>query len=121
MNQEERRLVDQAQRVMQLLGRKWKPAIMFCLASRGNLRFNQLRSLIPDISQKMLTERLRELARDGLVERTFFEQIPPRVEYSLTELGRSAHPLYQAVCAWGEEHLPQVDLALSEHAESPSK
>ena len=109
----ERKLVDQVEQVFAIMGAKWKPAIMLCLVFSGTLRFNELRSAIPDITQKMLTQRLRELERDGLVTRSFHEEIPPRVEYSVTELGMTLHPLFKATCDWGEQNLTKVRRAVT--------
>ena len=104
----DRELVDRVERLMTIIGSKWKPAITFCLAFQGRLRFSQLRKELPDISQKMLTQRLRELERDGLVKRTYHEEIPPRVEYELTDLGREVHPLFRSICDWGQSHMSEI-------------
>lgn len=85
---------------MALIGSRWRPAIMFALIMLGTQRFSQLRRLIPGVSQRMLTKQLRDLERHGLVRREFFESVPPRVEYSATDLGRSLHPIYKQVCDW---------------------
>ncbi|NKB88820.1 MAG: transcriptional regulator [Acidobacteria bacterium] len=104
MKPEERKLIDRVERMMQVVGNKWKPAIVFSLVFYGRQRFSELRRAIPDISQKMLTQRLRELERDGLVERTFHEEIPPRVEYEISALGQSLHPIFKMICDWGAEN-----------------
>jgi DNA-binding HxlR family transcriptional regulator len=87
MRPKERALVDCVEQALAVMGAKWKPAIVFCLVFQGAMRFSELGRAIPDVTQKMLTKRLRELERDGVVTRTFYEEIPPRVEYEITELG----------------------------------
>lgn len=103
MNPEDWKLVEQVERLMTLLGAKWKPAIMFVLVKNGPLRFNAIRRAIPEVSQKMLTERLRQLERDGLVKRTLFPEIPPRVEYEVTRMGLELDPIYKSICDWGRK------------------
>jgi DNA-binding HxlR family transcriptional regulator len=98
---------------MALIGSKWSPAIMFALIEVGTQRFSELRRLIPEVSQRMLTKQLRDLERSGLIRRQFFETIPPRVEYSVTDLGRSLRPIYKDVCDWASEHAERLDDARS--------
>jgi DNA-binding HxlR family transcriptional regulator len=104
-------LVEQVERLMSVLGAKWKPAIMFVLVRHGPVRFNELRRSIPGVSQKMLTERLRELERDGLVKRTLYAEIPARVEYTVTTMGRELDPIYKSICAWGQGRRRDIDAA----------
>ena len=111
MDKRDRDLVDQAERLIKTIGAKWKPAIIFCLVFGGKQRFTDLRRKLPDITQKMLTQRLRELERDGLVKRTFYEEVPLRVEYEMTELGLSIHPFFKILCDWGNEHAPMMKKA----------
>lgn len=85
------------------IGGRWKIPILFHLLA-GARRFSELGRAMPGVTQKMLTQQLREMERDGLVERKIFAQIPPRVEYSLTELGMSLKPVVEAMCRWGEAH-----------------
>ena len=85
-----------------VIGGKWKAVILWHLTYK-TLRFSQLRRRLPAITQKMLTQQLRELERDGLVHREVYPEVPPRVEYSLTPLGWSLKPLLGAMCAWGRE------------------
>ena len=90
---------------------KWKPAIIYALEIDGKLRFNALRRLIPGVSPRMLTHQLRQLERDGIVLREHFPEIPPRVEYSLTELGNTFAPIGQSLAAWRDEYMAQVESA----------
>ena len=88
----------------ELVGGKYKTLILWHLAD-GTLRFSQLQKIISSATPKMLTQQLRELERDGLITRTVYPVVPPKVEYSLTELGRSFIPVMQGIRKWGEEYL----------------
>lgn len=94
------------------IGGKWKSILLFRLGE-GTQRFGALRRLLPKVTQRTLTQQLRELEADGLVRRVVFAEVPPRVEYSLTPLGRTLLPAIEALKAWGETHVlaaerPQV-------------
>lgn len=89
---------------IQLIGGKWKPIILWHLAQDGILRFGELRRIIPNITQKMLTQQLRELEADGLVHREVYPQVPPKVEYSLTKPGKDMMPLLIQMRDWGAEY-----------------
>ena len=91
-----------------MIGGKWKSMILYALSTQGVVRFNQLKKTVSGISQKMLTQQLRELERDGLIKRQAFPEVPPRVEYSMTELGLSLGPIYQAVHHWEQENLMAI-------------
>lgn len=86
---------------LQVVGGKWKPIILYHLARGGVLRFSELKKGMPNITQKMLTQQLRELEADSVVHREVYPQVPPKVEYSLTELGQTVVPLLSALCEWG--------------------
>jgi DNA-binding HxlR family transcriptional regulator len=86
-----------------VIGGKWKPLILYYLFQRTR-RFNELRRMLPNVTQQMLTVQLRELERDGVVHRHVYAEVPPRVEYSLTDHGRSLEPILLAMLAWGETH-----------------
>ena len=85
------------------IGGRWKPLILYFLEGKTR-RFSELQRLIPSTTKKMLTKHLRELERDGIVARTVFPQVPPRVEYSLTRHGRSLRPILGLMSAWGKRH-----------------
>ncbi len=85
--------------VMYMIGGKWKLFIVWYLKD-GTKRFSELRKLIPHITQKMLTQQVRELERDKLVNRKVYAQIPPKVEYSLTETGKKLIPILTNLCFW---------------------
>lgn len=88
---------------VQLIGSKWKLLILRNLMTRP-WRFNELKRDLEGISQKVLTDSLRSLESDGIVERTIYPEVPPRVEYSLTPLGRSIKPILDAMEKWGNDY-----------------
>ncbi|MCA1054966.1 helix-turn-helix transcriptional regulator [Rossellomorea aquimaris] len=89
---------------LEMIGGKWKVVIM-CHLILGTKRPSELKRMMPGISQKMLSQQLRELEEDGLIERKVYNQVPPKVEYSLTEYGWSLKHILDLMCAWGERHL----------------
>ncbi|HBE94528.1 MAG TPA: transcriptional regulator [Desulfovibrio sp.] len=89
---------------LQVIGGKWKPVILYHLGRRGTMRFGEIRKSMPSITQKMLTQQLRELEADGVVLRRVYAEVPPRVDYSLTELGESVMPVLKALCRWGRAY-----------------
>lgn len=96
-----------SRRVLALIADKWTAIVVYALA-RGTMRFGELQREVDGISQKMLTQTLRDLERDGLVERTVYPTIPPKVEYSLTMLGMTLREPLAAICHWSENHLPEI-------------
>jgi DNA-binding HxlR family transcriptional regulator len=86
--------------MLAIVGGKWKPLIVWYLLS-GTKRFGELRRLIPGVTQQMLTMQLRELEHAGVLHRQVYAQVPPKVEYSLTELGRTLEPVLYQMAAWG--------------------
>jgi len=86
---------------LNVIGGKWKPVILHMLLS-GTKRFGELKQNIPPISQKMLTQQLRELEADGIVQRKVYAEVPPKVEYSLSARGESLRPILESLYAWGE-------------------
>jgi DNA-binding HxlR family transcriptional regulator len=89
---------------LSVIGGKWKPLILWHLSEGGVRRFLELQRTIPGITRKMLTQHLRELERDGVVARQIFDEMPLRVEYSLTKYGQTLRPLMRELCDWGSKH-----------------
>ncbi len=87
---------------LSLMGKRWKPAILWKM-TEGIYRFGEMKRAIPQISEKMLTQHLRELETDGLITRTIYSEMPPRVEYALTKLGSSLQPILEQLNNWGEK------------------
>ncbi len=85
---------------LDIIGGKWKPVIIWHLGKK-TMRFNELRRSIPNITQKMLTQQLRALEESQLINRVIYNQIPPKVEYSLTDYGRNLLPVLTNLCEWG--------------------
>jgi DNA-binding HxlR family transcriptional regulator len=96
---------------LDLIGGKWKGMIVYQLLVNDSLRFNALRRLVGEVTQRMLTKQLREMEDDGLLSRTVYAEVPPRVEYRLTEAGRDLAPVVIALKAWGESHLRVTETA----------
>lgn len=92
---------------LEVIGGKWKPIILFHLTF-GKKRNGELMSLIPSITQKVLTQQLGELVKDGIVNRIAYNQIPPKVEYELTDFGRSLKEILHSLCRWGEAYVERV-------------
>jgi DNA-binding HxlR family transcriptional regulator len=89
---------------LSVIGGKWKPVILWHL-TQGTFRFSELSKRIPGISQKMLAQQLREMERDQLVNRKMYPVVPPKVEYSMTDHGKSLRDVLRALGSWGEKHL----------------
>jgi DNA-binding HxlR family transcriptional regulator len=92
---------------MNVLGGKWKPLILYYLLD-GTKRFGELQRLIPHATRRMVTQHLRELEDDGIVHRKVYQQVPPKVEYSLTEAGRSLEPILLMMLDWGQQYSENV-------------
>lgn len=90
---------------MNLIGGKWKPFILWLLYEEEVVRFGEMKKRIPTITQKMLTQQLREMEKDGFVVRKVYAEVPPKVEYSLTDMGKSLKPVLDALSNWGETYL----------------
>ncbi|MDF2683731.1 MAG: ydeP [Brevibacillus sp.] len=93
---------------LDVIGGKWKGIILYQLLD-GTKRFNEFRRLNPGITQFMLTLQLRELERDGIIHREIFKEVPPRVEYSLTDFGRTLEPVITSMKAWGESYKERLN------------
>ncbi len=106
-----------SQRVLDLIANRWTALVIYSLAG-GTQRYSELHRKIGGVSQKMLTQTLRNLERDGLVERRVYPVVPPKVEYSLTPLGRTLTGPLRAICQWAEEHLPELERARGRAAAS---
>lgn len=94
---------------LEAIGGKWKGVILFHLQS-GTKRFNELKKLIPGITQRMLTKQLRELEIDQIVLRKIFPEVPPKVEYSLTDFGQTLTPILTTLQEWGIEYIDKLTL-----------
>lgn len=92
--------------ILKLLGGKWKTLIVFKLLP-GTKRFNELKREIPNVTQRMLTNQLRELESDGIVNRKVYAEVPPKVEYSLTQYGHGLKPILEELQRWGAHYLEQ--------------
>jgi DNA-binding HxlR family transcriptional regulator len=100
-----------AREMLVRIGDKWSVYVIHVLGDGGSLRFNELRSRVDGISQRMLTVTLRGMERDGLLRRTVYAEVPPRVEYALTPLGGTLRQLVRGLVQWSEAHLKEVDSA----------
>jgi DNA-binding HxlR family transcriptional regulator len=105
------------QATLKVLGGKWKILILWHLKDNVR-RFSELKRLMPEITEKMLIQQLRELEKDGVVSRNVHSEVPPKVEYAFTEYGLSLKPVLQVLCNWGENHLKRGSLE-DDQAESP--
>ena len=105
---------------LDLIGGKWKGVILYHLQD-GTQRFGELRRRMPGITQRMLTKQLRALEEDNLVIRKVYAEVPPRVEYCLSELGESLRPVIDILKAWGESHQQRMSCAPAPEAEPVKK
>lgn len=91
-----------------VIGGKWKPVILCHLQNNGLMRTSALKRAIPTITQKMLTQQLRELEKDGIINRIVYDQVPPKVEYALSEYGQTLGNILSSLCYWGEFHVEKM-------------
>ena len=96
------------ERAFKVVGGRWKAVILYHLFD-GPRRLSELKRALPEISQKVLIQQLREMEEHGLVHREIFRQVPPRVDYSATPLGLSLEPVLRALCDWGQRHAAALD------------
>jgi len=106
--------------VVSTIGDKWTLLVLYALEHGGTLRFSQLQRQVPGITQKMLTQTLRQLERDGIVSREVYPVIPPRVEYALTDLGRSLSGVIAELRTWAYSHMDDIESARGEYAANAS-
>ncbi|MES9739777.1 winged helix-turn-helix transcriptional regulator [Peribacillus frigoritolerans] len=92
---------------LEVMGGKWK-CVILCHLTHGKKRTSELKRLMPNITQKMLTQQLRELEKDEVINRIVYNQVPPKVEYELSEYGQSLESILSALCSWGENHITRV-------------
>jgi DNA-binding HxlR family transcriptional regulator len=107
-----------SQQVLELIADKWSALVIYYALAQGTKRYSELQREIGGVSQKMLTQTLRSLERDGFVERTVHPVVPPKVEYSLTPLGRTLIGPLRSICKWAETHLHQLLAARARHAKA---
>lgn len=89
---------------LEVIGGKWKPLIVWALKDNV-MRFGELQKELPGVNTKMLTKQLRELEEDRVISRKIYPEVPPRVEYTITDFGRTLVPVLEALCTWGAEYL----------------
>lgn len=90
---------------LSVIGGKWKIPIIYHLLESGVLRLSEFEKKLPDVNQRMLIRQLRELEKDQIIERIVYPVVPPKVEYKLTNIGKSLHTVVYAICDWGDEFL----------------
>lgn len=106
---------------LEILVGKWKPVILYHLIERETLRFSELQRLIPGITKKMLTNQLRELEYHDIINRKVYPQVPPKVEYSISEYGKGMQPLLMTMHEWGLSHLNHLEELYGKEHESVSQ
>lgn len=108
--------------VLDRLGDKWSILILMILGEKHRLRFREINRLVgPDISQKMLTVTLRSLEADGMITREVFAEVPPRVEYTITELGASLLPHIRSLAAWADQHIDTIRASRNQYTLQENK
>ncbi|WP_039935841.1 winged helix-turn-helix transcriptional regulator [Streptomyces viridochromogenes] len=107
--------------VVEIVFSRWTTPILWTLNRHGRQRFVELERRIGTITPKVLTQRLRQLERDGMVVRTYHPEVPPRVEYEISELGRSLAPLFAHLAEWAADNLDKVEQARHDYDTDPPK
>lgn len=95
---------------LSVISGKWKIVIIWYLGKEGSHRFSELQRLLPKVTQKMLSSQLKELMDDGIIKREAYPEVPPRVEYSLTELGKTLMPIIELMYDWGKKRIEDLKL-----------
>lgn len=93
---------------LSIIGGKWKPLILWFLITHEVKRYGQIRKFIPEVSNKVLSQQLKEMIADDLVRRVDYQEIPPKVEYIITEKGKTLNPLIEHMCRWGIDNMQVV-------------
>lgn len=101
---------------LRLISGKWKPLIVYFLLQQGPIRYGALRRAVRDVSDKVLIQQLKELEADDLIQRTDHKEVPPRVDYALTPLGRSLAGALEPLCSWGSENMAEVSRIFAERS-----
>jgi DNA-binding HxlR family transcriptional regulator len=104
--------------VIDLVFSRWTTPVLWLLQQHGPMRFSELREQLGAITAKTLTQRLRHLERDGLITRTHYPQVPPRVDYEITDLGRSLSPMFRLMVRWSDANMPDVRSAQQQYDDS---
>ena len=99
---------------LRVISGKWKPLVIYFLLQQGPIRYGELRRAVRDVSDKVLIQQLKELEADGVVKRTDYKEVPPRVDYALTSLGRSLAEALEPLCAWGSANMAEVQRIFAE-------
>jgi DNA-binding HxlR family transcriptional regulator len=107
--------------VVDIVFSRWTTPILWTLNMHGRQRFVELERRITAITPKVLTQRLRQLERDGMIVRTYYPEVPPRVEYEISDLGRSLAPLFANLADWAGANLAKVDLARHDYDSDPAR
>ncbi|HTK06423.1 MAG TPA: helix-turn-helix domain-containing protein [Ktedonobacteraceae bacterium] len=102
-----------------LMAGKWKPRILWKLYRYQIMRFSQFKRMLPDITDKMLTQQLRELEADGLITRRVYPVVPPKVEYTLSTFGKTLEPVIAAIATWGETYEEEIRFHLESQDADP--
>ena len=102
INYKEKTFFNSKDLALSVIGGRWKIAIIWCLLQEQPLRLNQIQKQLPSINQRMLIRQLRELEEDKIIDRFIYDEVPPKVEYKLTEVGLLLEPVVTSICNWGD-------------------
>ncbi|WP_225743325.1 helix-turn-helix domain-containing protein [Marinilactibacillus sp. Marseille-P9653] len=106
---------------LSVVGGRWKISLIWALLNQPSLRLSELQKTFPDINQRMLIRQLRELEEDQIIYRTIYPVVPPKVDYTLTDIGRSLEPVVSAICSWGDNYADflEADTLTTEKPDRP--